>query len=94
MLNFAANLTHLWPELRYLDRFVGAGEAWFKAVEVMQPYDGPAPDTQRALRRNGLQMVQRSTPGPKYTDGARGFAAPIGGEAGFDFDMRRPARHA
>lgn len=94
MLNFAANLTHLWAELPYLDRFDAAAEAGFKAVEVLQPYDVPAPDTQRALRRNGLQMILLNAPGPNYTGGARGFAAAIGGEARFDYDIRRAVRYA
>ncbi len=94
MLNFAANLTHLWAELPYLDRFDAAAEAGFKAVEVQQPYDVPAPETQRALRRNGLQMVLLDAPGPNYTGGARGYAAAIGGEARFDFDIRRAVRYA
>lgn len=94
MLKFAANLTHLWAELPYLDRFDAAAEAGFGAVEVLQPYDVPAPETQRALRRNGLQMILLDAPGPNYTGGARGFAATINGEARFDFDMRRAVRYA
>lgn len=94
MPRFAANLTHLWAELPYLDRFDAAGEAGFEGVEVLFPYDVPAPDTRTALRRNGLQMVLLNAPGPNYTGGARGFAAIPGGEARFDYDMRRAVRYA
>lgn len=94
MPRFAANLTHLWAELPFLDRFDAAAEAGFSGVEVLFPYDVPAPDTQAALRRNGLQMVLLNAPGPNYTGGARGFAAVPGGEARFDYDMRRAARYA
>ena len=94
MLRFAANLTHLWAELPYLDRFDAAAEAGFKAVEVLFPYDVPAPETQKALRRNGLEMVLLNAPGPNYAGGPRGFAALPGGEARFDFDMRRAVRYA
>ncbi|MEO0402234.1 MAG: TIM barrel protein [Pseudomonadota bacterium] len=94
MPRFAANLTHLWAELPYLDRFDAAAEAGFGAVEVLFPYDVPAPDTQKALRRNGLQMVLLNAPGPNYTGGARGFAAITGGEARFDYDIRRAVRYA
>lgn len=94
MPRFAANLNTLWAELPYLDRFDAAAEAGFVAVEVLQPYDVPAPETQAALRRNGLQMVRLSAPGPNYTGGARGFAAVPGGEARFDYDMRRAVRYA
>jgi 2-dehydrotetronate isomerase len=94
MPRFAANLTRLWAELPYLDRFDAAAEAGFSAVEVLQPYDVPAPETRHALRRNHLQMVLLSAPGPNYTGGARGFAAIPGGEARFDYDMRRAVRYA
>ncbi|MEM6372480.1 MAG: TIM barrel protein [Pseudomonadota bacterium] len=94
MPKFAANLTHLWAELPYLDRFDAAAEAGFEAVEVLFPYDVPAPETQAALRRNGLEMILLNAPGPNYAGGARGFAALPGGEARFDYDMRRAVRYA
>ncbi|WP_299287803.1 TIM barrel protein [uncultured Tateyamaria sp.] len=94
MPRFAANLTHLWAELPYLDRFDAAAEAGFLAVEVLFPYDVPAPDTQAALNCNGLQMVLLNAPGPNYTGGARGFAAIPGGATRFDYDMRRAVRYA
>ncbi|MEO0743813.1 MAG: TIM barrel protein [Pseudomonadota bacterium] len=94
MPRFAANLSYLWAELPYLDRFDAAAEAGFEAVEVLQPYDVPAPETQKALRRNGLRFVLLNAPGPNYTGGARGFAAVPGGEKRFDYDMRRAVRYA
>ncbi len=94
MPKFAANLTHLWAELPYLDRFDAAADAGFEAVEILFPYDTPAPETQKALQRNGLEMVLLNAPGPNYAGGARGFAATPGGEARFDYDMRRAVRYA
>ena len=94
MPRFAANLTHLWAELPYLDRFDAAAEAGFTGVEVLFPYEVPAPDTQTALQRNGLEMVLLNAPGPNYTGGPRGFAAIPGGETRFDYDMRRAVRYA
>lgn len=90
----AANLSHLWPELPYLDRFAAAAEAGFTGVEVLFPYDVPAKETQRALMRGGLQMVLINAPPPNYTGGARGFAAVQGAEARFAYDMRRAGRYA
>ncbi|MEP2892287.1 hypothetical protein [Tateyamaria sp.] len=55
MPRFSANLTHLWAELPFLDRFDAAAEAGFEGVEVLFPYDVPAPATQAALRRNGYR---------------------------------------
>ena len=90
----AANLSHLWPELPYLDRFAAAAAAGFTGVEVLFPYDVPAKDTQRALLRGGLQMVLINAPPPNYTGGARGFAAVTGSEERFAHDMRRASRYA
>lgn len=90
----AANLSHLWPELPYLDRFDAAAAAGFTGVEVLFPYDTPAKDTQRALMRGGLELVLINAPPPNYTGGARGFAAVVGGEARFAHDMKRAFRYA
>lgn len=94
MPRFAANLSHLWAELPYLDRFDAASVAGFEAVEVLFPYDVPVPETKAALARNKLKMLLLNAPGPNYAGGARGFAAIPGGEARFDFDMRRAVRYA
>jgi hydroxypyruvate isomerase len=90
----AANLSHLWPELPYLDRFDAASEAGFTGVEVLSPYDVPAKETRRALLRGGLKMVLINAPPPNYTGGQRGFAAEVGSEARFAHDMRRACRYA
>jgi hydroxypyruvate isomerase len=90
----AANLSHLWPELPYLDRFDAAAAAGFTAVEVLFPYDVPAKETHRALLRGGLQMILINAPPPNYTGGRRGFAAVVGDEARFAHDMRRAFRYA
>lgn len=89
-----ANLSHLWPELPYLDRFDAAAAAGFGGVEVLFPYDVPAKDTQRALIRGGLEMILINAPPPNYTGGERGFAAVVGSEARFAHDMRRACRYA
>ena len=89
-----ANLSHLWPELPYLDRFDAASAAGFTGVEVLFPYDVAAKETQRALTRGGLQMMLINAPPPNYTGGARGFPAVPGGEARFAHDMRRAFRYA
>ena len=89
----AANLSLLWAELPYLDRFDAAVQAGFGAVEVLFPYDVPAKETQRALLRNGLTLALINAPPPNYTGGQPGFAAIPGGEARFAHDMRRVWRY-
>lgn len=92
-MKFAANLTHLWPELPYLDRFEAAAAAGFEAVEILFPYDLAAKETQQALLANGLELVLINAPPPNYTGGTRGFAAVPGGDARFRHDMKRVFRY-
>ena len=60
----AANLSLLWSDLPYLDRFEAAAAAGFTGVEVLFPYDVPAKETQRALIANGLELVLINAPPP------------------------------
>lgn len=92
-MKLAANLSSLWRELPYLDRFEAAAAAGFKAVVVPMPYDMSAKDTQRAALAAGLPILQISAPPPNYTGGARGFAAVPGAEARFAYDIRRAQRY-
>ncbi|WP_227269253.1 TIM barrel protein [Roseobacter weihaiensis] len=92
-MKLAANISRLWAELPYLDRFDVAAEAGFDGVAVPFPYDMPAKETQRAAWRSALPVVQISAPPPNYTGGGRGFAAVPGLEARFQYDLRRALRY-
>ncbi|WP_377192133.1 hydroxypyruvate isomerase family protein [Ruegeria meonggei] len=94
MPKFAANISLLFTELPYLDRFQAAAEAGFKAVEILFPYEQAAKETRRALLANGLDLVLINAPPPNYTGGAPGYAAIPGGEARFQSDIRRVLRYA
>lgn len=94
MPRFAANLTMLFTEFPELDRYEAAQEAGFEAVEVLFPYDAPAPETQAALARNGLSLELINCPPPNYTGGPRGFAAVPESQARFQHDFRRAVRYA
>lgn len=93
-MKLAANLSLLWPELPFLDRFDAAAAAGFKAVEVLFPYHENARDVQDALRRNGLRLILINSPPPNYTGGERGFAAVPSAVGRFQHDMRRVFRYA
>ncbi|MEY8830445.1 hydroxypyruvate isomerase family protein [Sedimentitalea sp. XS_ASV28] len=93
MPKFAANLTLLFTELPFLDRFDAAAAAGFTAVEILFPYDFPAKETCRALLRNGLKLVLINAPPPNYTGGGPGYAALPGGEGRFQHDIRRTLRY-
>lgn len=86
MPKFAANLSLLFTEIPYLERFQAAAKAGFRAVEVLFPYDVAPEVTQRALAENGLKLVLINAPPLGETD--RGFAAIPGAEAVFERDMR------
>lgn len=94
MPRFAANLSLLFPELPYLDRFHAAAEAGFTAVEILFPYDVAAKETRRALLANGLELVLINAPPPNYAGGTPGYAAIPGGQARFQSDIRRVLRYA
>lgn len=94
MLHFAANISHLWADLPWSDRFEAAAEAGFAGVEALFPYDEPGPETLAALRLNGLAFVLLNAPPPNYTGGERGFAACPGLETRCSHDMRRAFRYA
>ncbi len=93
MPRFAANLTLLFTELPYLDRFAAAAAAGFQAVEILFPYDIAAKLTRRALLENGLDLVLINAPPPNYTGGTPGYGATPGGEARFEHDIRRVLRY-
>ncbi|MDK3071511.1 TIM barrel protein [Sedimentitalea sp. JM2-8] len=94
MPRFAANISLLFAELPYLDRFDAAARAGFAAVEILFPYDVPAKQTHRALLSNGLELVLMNAPPPNYTGGTPGYGAVPGGEGRFEHDIRRSLRYA
>lgn len=93
MPKFAANISLLFAELPYLDRFQAAADAGFAAVEILFPYEVAARDTRRALLANGLELVLINAPPPNYTGGAPGYAAVPGGEERFQRDIKRVMRY-
>jgi 2-dehydrotetronate isomerase len=94
MPKFCANLTWLFTELPFLERFEAAKEAGFDGVEVLFPYDVNAQDIVNARARHDLQMVLINCPPPNYTGGAQGFAAVPGVEERFQKDFMRALRYA
>lgn len=93
MPRFAANVSLLFAELPYLDRFHAAAEAGFEAVEILFPYEIAARDTRRAIVANGLELVLINAPPPNYTGGPPGFAAVPGAEERFRRDITRVMRY-
>jgi hydroxypyruvate isomerase len=73
MPRFAANLTMLFTEIGFLDRFDAARKAGFDAVEFLFPYAFPAEEISRRLRDNGLQQVLFNLPAGDWDRGERGI---------------------
>ncbi len=75
MPRFAANLTMMFNEWSFLDRFDAAAQAGFTAVEYLFPYEH-APDSIAArLARNGLTQALFNLPPGDFAAGERGLAA-------------------
>ena len=74
MPRFAANLTMLFTEVPFLERFALAKIGGFKAVEFLFPYAFEVQDIQTALDRNALKLVLHNLPAGDWDAGERGIA--------------------
>ncbi len=74
MPRFAANLSMLFNEHPFLDRFERAARAGFEAVEFQFPYDFKADEIKKRLDDNGLLLVLHNLPAGDWTVGERGIA--------------------
>ncbi|WKB50998.1 2-oxo-tetronate isomerase [Eleftheria terrae] len=74
MPRFAANLSMLYPEHAFLDRFAAAAQDGFEAVECLFPYAHPAAEVASRLAANGLQQVLINAPPGDWEQGERGLA--------------------
>jgi hydroxypyruvate isomerase len=83
MPKFAANLTMLFTEVPFLDRFERAAQAGFTAVEFLFPYAYPAQEIRQRLDANGLTLVLHNLPAGDWDAGERGIACHPGRVAEF-----------
>ncbi len=75
MPKFAANLSMMFTEHAFLDRFDAAAAAGFAAVEYLFPYEHPPEAIAERLRRNGLTQALFNLPPGRWESGERGIAA-------------------
>jgi 2-dehydrotetronate isomerase len=75
MPRFAANLTLMFNEVPFLDRFEAAAMAGFTAVEFLFPYAYPAGEIGKRLHENGLTQALFNLPPGNWDAGEKGFAA-------------------
>lgn len=83
MPQFAANLSMLYPELPFLDRFSVAAADGFEAVEYLFPYAYPASELATVLQANRLQQALFNAPPGDWKAGERGLTCLPGREAAF-----------
>ncbi len=74
MPKFAANLTMLYNELPFLDRFEAAAKDGFAGIEFQFPYDFDKKDIAANMSRYGLAMVLHNLPAGDWSAGERGLA--------------------
>lgn len=83
MPRFAANLSMMFQEVGFLDRFAAAAAAGFEAVEFAFPYAYPAEAVAGQLAQHGLTPVLFNMPPGDLDAGERGLASLPGREAVF-----------
>lgn len=74
MLKFSANLSMLFTEVGFLDRFERAAKAGFKAVECQFPYEAPKEQLAEKLDKYRLEFVLHNLPAGNWQAGDRGLA--------------------
>jgi hydroxypyruvate isomerase len=81
MPRFAANLSMMFTELSFVERFGAAANAGFSGVEYLFPYDHPASELRARLDDAALEQVLFNLPAGDWAAGERGLAALPGREA-------------
>ena len=94
MPKLAANLTMLYNEVPFLDRFALAARDGFKAVEFLFPYAFKAEDLRKRLDANGLQLVLHNLPAGDWDGGERGIACHPGRVGEFQDGVGRAIEYA
>ncbi len=94
MPRFAANLTMMYREHSFLDRFAAAAQDGFTAVEYLFPYEYPAEQLAGLLQHNGLRQVLFNAPPGNWDAGDRGCTALPGREQEFRDGFLRALEYA
>ncbi|MGO6817136.1 2-oxo-tetronate isomerase [Rhizobium leguminosarum] len=91
---FAANLTMMFNEWAFLDRFDAAADAGFAAVEYLFPYEATPEAIADRLARNNLQQALFNLPPGDWATGERGIAALPGRFDALKADVERALDYA
>lgn len=94
MPRFAANLSMMFNELPFLERFAAARRAGFDGVEFLFPYEVPATVLRERLMGEGLTQVLFNMPPGDWLRGERGIASIPGRQAEFRESLKRALDYA
>ena len=94
MPKLAANLSMLFKEVPFLDRFAAAAGAGFRAVEYQYPYEWRPEDIAARARDAGVQIVLHNMPRGEAERSEHGTACLPGREARFREDLERAVEYA
>ena len=94
MPRFAANLSMMYREHEFLDRFAAATRDGFTAVEYLFPYEYPAGQIADRLKEHGLRQVLFNAPAGDWNAGERGITALPGREQEFREGFERALDYA
>ncbi|MCC7281262.1 MAG: TIM barrel protein [Acetobacteraceae bacterium] len=94
MPRFAANLTMMFNEVPFLERFAAARRAGFEAVEFLSPYEHPAEAVAGAAKAAGVGVVLHNVALGDFAGGERGLGALASRKADFDRAMEQGFAYA
>jgi 2-dehydrotetronate isomerase len=94
MPKFAANLSMMFNEVPFLDRFAAAAESGFTGVEYLFPYEVPADVLAELLRKHSLENVLFNLPAGNWAAGERGTTCLPGREEEFRAGVDTAIRYA
>ncbi|GHC16965.1 hydroxypyruvate isomerase [Kushneria pakistanensis] len=94
MPRFAANLTMMFNEVPFMQRFEQAAGQGFEAVEYLFPYAFDTEEVARELKRHDLKQVLFNLPAGDWEAGERGLAALPGREREFRDSVETAIRYA
>ncbi len=94
MPKFAANLSMMFNEVPFLDRFGAAAEVGFKGVEFLFPYEFSPEAIEGKLRRHGVEIVLFNMPPGNWAAGERGIGSIPGREEEFRAGVEKALLYA
>jgi 2-dehydrotetronate isomerase len=93
-VKFAANLSMMYQEVPFMERFSAAAKDGFKAVEFLFPYEFDAHEIKAQLDANGLQQVLFNAPPGDWQQGHRGLSSLVECEDEFKESLAKAISYA